>query len=66
MDVASLAQLLHETSDHHGLFEKVARPTTGGIGMPRTRPRARPAVRPRKRRTPPGCTWSRWASWRRA
>ena len=36
MDVASLAQLLHETSDHHGLFEKVARPTTGGIGMPRT------------------------------
>ena len=26
MDVASLAQLLHETSDHHGVFEKVAPP----------------------------------------
>lgn len=26
MDVASLAQLLHETSDHHGLFENVAPP----------------------------------------
>ncbi|HEY5457020.1 MAG TPA: hypothetical protein VIJ96_16265 [Acidothermaceae bacterium] len=26
MDVASLAQLLHETRDHHGLFEMVAPP----------------------------------------
>jgi hypothetical protein len=26
MDVPSLAQLLYETSEHHGLFEKVAPP----------------------------------------
>jgi hypothetical protein len=26
MDVATLAQLLHETSEHHGAFEKVAPP----------------------------------------
>ena len=26
MDVAALAQLLHETSEHHGAFEKVAPP----------------------------------------
>ncbi len=26
MDVASLAQLLHETGDHHGSFEEVAPP----------------------------------------
>lgn len=26
MDVAALAQLLHETAEHHGLFEAVAPP----------------------------------------
>ena len=26
MDVAALARLLHETSEHHGAFEKVAPP----------------------------------------
>lgn len=26
MDVAGLAQLLHETGDHHGAFEKAAPP----------------------------------------
>ena len=26
MDVASLADLLHETADHHGAFEAVAHP----------------------------------------
>jgi hypothetical protein len=26
MDVADLAQLLHETAEHHGAFEAVARP----------------------------------------
>jgi hypothetical protein len=26
MDVAALAQLLHETADHHGAFEAVAPP----------------------------------------
>ena len=26
MDVADLAQLLHETAEHHGLFEAVAPP----------------------------------------
>ncbi len=26
MDIASLADLLHETSEHHGLFEAVAPP----------------------------------------
>ena len=26
MDIAALAKLLHETSEHHGAFEKVALP----------------------------------------
>ena len=26
MDIAALAQLLHETSEHHGVFEAVAPP----------------------------------------
>ena len=32
-DVAALAELLHETAEHHGTFEAVAPPTTGGTGM---------------------------------
>ena len=36
MDVASLADLLHETAEHHGSYEEVAPPTTGGTGTRHT------------------------------
>ena len=36
MDVAALADLLHETSERHGSFEAVAPPPTGGTGTRRT------------------------------
>src|SRR4029453_5589 len=36
MDIAALADLLHETSEHHGAFEASRRPTTGGTGTPPT------------------------------
>ena len=29
-----LAELLHETAEHHGRFEEELRPTTGGTGTP--------------------------------
>jgi hypothetical protein len=37
MEITSLADLLHETSEHHGAFEAVAPPHDwGGTGTPRT------------------------------
>jgi hypothetical protein len=36
MTVETLAELLHETAEHHGAFEAIARRTTGGTGTPRT------------------------------
>ena len=57
MDVAALAELLHETSVRHGSFEAVAPPTTGGTGMRRTWTRAS-AGTARTRPPPlPGATW---------
>ena len=35
-DIARLAELLHETAEHHDPFEKAAPRTTGGTGTPRT------------------------------
>jgi hypothetical protein len=36
MDVAALAQLLHETQEHHGSFEAIPQRTAGGTGTRRT------------------------------
>jgi hypothetical protein len=33
MNVAALAQLLHETAKHHGSFEAVARPRAGATRL---------------------------------
>ena len=57
MDIASLADLLHETAEHHGPFEAVPRRTTGGTGTRHTWTRASagtPRTRPPR---PPGATW---------
>jgi hypothetical protein len=37
MDIAALADLLHETSEHHGFSRPWRRPTTGGISQHRRR-----------------------------
>src|SRR4249920_1882316 len=57
--IAALAGLLHETAEHHGAFEAVARHTTGGTGMRRTWTPASAATARRRRPRPPGATWRR-------
>ena len=50
-DVAALADLLHEASIHHGDFEAVAPPQTGGTGTRPTWTRARRAAAPLRTRS---------------
>ncbi|HUO74945.1 MAG TPA: VOC family protein [Solirubrobacteraceae bacterium] len=57
-DVASLADLLRETAEHHGLFEAVSR-TTGGTGARPTRALGSREARLRTRPRRPADTWLR-------
>ena len=57
-DVAALVGLRHETADHHGAFEAVARRMTGGTGTRYTWTRASTGA-PRMLWRPPAATWRR-------
>jgi hypothetical protein len=56
MDIASLADLLHEMEEHHGAYEAVAHRTTGGTGTPPISTRASAAARRNKPLPQPGST----------
>ena len=60
MDVAALADLLHETAEHHGAFEAVAPPHDWwdwyAAYMRRAPEREQPRTRPPR---PPTATWRR-------
>ena len=53
MNIAELADLLHETAERHDPFEKSGAPTTGGTGTPPTWPPARTA----RTTSGAGATW---------
>lgn len=59
MDVEDLAQLLHETAEHHGSFEAVAPPHDWWdwyAAYMRARETGNPRTMPPR---PPGATWQR-------
>jgi hypothetical protein len=57
MDIASLADLLHETAEHHDPYEKSHAPTTGGTGTPPTLTRDSVATHRMTQPRPPAATW---------
>jgi len=59
MDVAALAELLHETGEHHDPFEKASPPHDGGTGTPPTWTPVRVGAARTRRPRPPAGTWRR-------